>query len=233
MTYGKASDKMRAEVEEYDRPKAARSGAGVFGALIQNTQNITGVATPTAGSLAPAATRPGYQLSRYSAPTQAPTVQAWRPQSRASSSRAGSRPTSMHSSTAASIDGSQPSPQTSTTVGDGSNMKKVHSSDDMLSMKKRNKSALKLDNLHKMPLQAVRAGADVLKTGGHAVRNAEKWVMSGGKTPLISPGNEKRGDSYFGRPLTEEERRRKEYEQEKKRRRKAKEARKKQEIFVS
>jgi hypothetical protein len=113
-------------------------------------------------------------------------------------------------------------------------MKKVHSSDDMLAMKEkvRNRSGLRLDTLGKMPMQAVMASGQALKTGANTVRNAEKWVMSGGKTPLITPPGERRGDSYFGRPMTEEDRLRKEREAEKKRRRKAKEARKKQEIFI-
>lgn len=226
VTYDKPANKLKAEVDEYDRPKAARSGAGVFGALIQNTQNITGAATPTGATLAPAAARPGYQLNRYTLPSDVPqTASPWRPASRLSNGTARSRPTSVHSSTAVSDGGASPS-----------DMKKVHSSDDMLAMKDkvRNRSGLRLDTLHKMPMQAVMASGQALKTGANTVRNAEKWVMSGGKTPLITPPGERRGDSYFGKMMTEEEyRAKKEREADKKRRRKAKEARKKQEIFVS
>ena len=53
---------------EHSRPAAARSGAGVFGGLMLSTANIAGVATPAANTLAPIVNRPGYHLSRYSAP---------------------------------------------------------------------------------------------------------------------------------------------------------------------
>ncbi|SCZ87816.1 BZ3500_MvSof-1268-A1-R1_Chr2-3g05284 [Microbotryum saponariae] len=57
------------------RPEAARSGAGVFGGLMLSTANIAGAASPAATSLAPNATRPGYSLSRYSAPS-VPTIKS-------------------------------------------------------------------------------------------------------------------------------------------------------------
>jgi len=225
--------KAQEQIINKERPKAARSGAGVFGALIQNTQNISGAATPAASVLAPAAHRPGYQLSRYSLPdvTNAPnsTPAHWRPSSRPSS-RAASRPGSVHSSTAV-----EESPSTLRETRDDNEFKKTISSDDLSMLKKRNKSALKLENLKQLP--GVKQSGHALREGGHAIRNAEKWILSGGKTPLTTtPPNEKYSqDGYFpgSRPLTEDERRRREWEQEKKRRKKAKEARKKQEIFVS
>ncbi|OCF33455.1 hypothetical protein I316_04875 [Kwoniella heveanensis BCC8398] len=217
---------------QYNRPDAAKSGAGVFGALIQNTANLSGAATPAASSLAPAAKRPGYQLNRYSAPDQkAPEKNSpWRPPSRPSS-RAGSRPASVHSSTAVSQNGDSPSND------DVSFRKKAVSSDDLVSMrhqevgkphdefkKKRNKSGLKLDSIAALPVSA-------LKEGGKQIKSAEKWLLNAAKTPLGTPP-EKGGPDYFSRPLTEDERRRKEWEAEKKRRKKAREARKKQEIFI-
>ncbi|KAK8858543.1 hypothetical protein IAR55_002772 [Kwoniella newhampshirensis] len=216
---------------QYKRPDAAKSGAGVFGALIQNTQNITGAATPAGSSLAPAAKRPGYQLSRYSMPdvNEAPAKPAvWRPPSRPSS-RAGSRPGSVHSSTAVSRDGESPKDETFVNI-----RKKTISSDDLVGMrnqdesgsakKKRPKSALHLDSLANLPAQAFKEGSKGIKT-------AEKWLLSAHKTPGGTPP-EKGGVDYFSRPLTEDERRRKEWEAEKKRRKKAREARKKQEIFI-
>ncbi|KAK6908159.1 hypothetical protein I203_102160 [Kwoniella mangroviensis CBS 8507] len=229
---------------QYHRPDAAKSGAGVFGALIQNTANLSGAATPAGSALAPAARRPGYQLNRYSAPNLNPEekVQNWRPPSRPSS-RTGSRPTSVHSSTAVSRDGESPSQD------DLSIKKKAISSDDLVSMrrsenddssltlsskyqqsgqsqygKKKPKAPLKLDSLAALPVNA-------LKEGGKQIKSAEKWLLSAAKTPLGTPP-EKGGPDYFSRPLTEEERRRKEWEAEKKRRKKAREARKKQEIFI-
>ncbi|KII84961.1 hypothetical protein PLICRDRAFT_349447 [Plicaturopsis crispa FD-325 SS-3] len=53
--------------------KPVTPAAGVLGALIASTGNISGVAAPTASTLAPNIKRPGYHLSRYSlesAPTK-------------------------------------------------------------------------------------------------------------------------------------------------------------------
>jgi hypothetical protein len=227
-------------VKDSDRPKAARSGAGVFGALVQNTNNLAGYAAPVNASLAPAANRPGYQLSRYSAPdVNAPaSPKVWRPQSRSSS-----RPGSVHSSTAVS---SGDSPR------EGSDMKKALSTDDMMALRKNENSAsgtslntavksakfrpkgMTLESFGKLPVSALKSGGTALMKGGNFALNAEKWVMSGGKTPLRTPDMEKAGlPDYFPRPMTEDERRRKEWEKEKKRRKKAKAARKKKEVFVS
>ncbi|KAF7320954.1 hypothetical protein HMN09_00182100 [Mycena chlorophos] len=46
--------------------KPQRNSAGVLGALIASTGNITGAAAPTSSQLAPNIKRPGYHLSRYS-----------------------------------------------------------------------------------------------------------------------------------------------------------------------
>ncbi|WVR06319.1 hypothetical protein IAU60_003349 [Kwoniella sp. DSM 27419] len=220
---------------QYHRPDAAKSGAGVFGALIQNTANLSGAATPAASALAPAAKRPGYQLNRYSAPdvNQAEKVSQWRPPSRPSSragSRPGSRPASVHSSTAVS-NGDSP-------IEEGMMRKKAISSDDLVGMrpqdeykKRRNKSGLTLDSLANIPVAALKEGGKAFKEGGKQIKSAEKWLLSAGKTPLGTPP-EKGGGDYFNRPLTEDERRRREWEAEKKKRKKAREARKKQEIFI-
>lgn len=235
------------QIKEKDRPKAARNGAGVFGALVQNTNNLAGYAAPHNASLAPAANRPGYQLSRYSAPDvnapEAPKV--WRPTSRHSS-----RPGSVHSSTAVSMNGDSPRDN----VG-SSPMKKALSTDDMLAMRERKEredsaettvstathhskmklrpKTMTLDSLGKLPVSALKSGSTALLKGSSAVMNAERWVMSGGKTPLRTPTDEKGLPEYFPRPMTEDERRRREWEKEKKRRKKAKAARKKKEVFVS
>lgn len=46
------------------RPSSARSDAGVFGALVASTGNLSGPAAPAPSSLAPSVKRPGYRLSR-------------------------------------------------------------------------------------------------------------------------------------------------------------------------
>ncbi|OXC66991.1 hypothetical protein AYX13_04443 [Cryptococcus neoformans] len=218
---------------QYHRPDAAKNAGGVFGALIQNTQNLSGAATPAASTLAPAARRPGYQLNRYSLPDVNDETRRgpWRPPSRPSSG-AGSRPASIHSSTAVSGNGDSPRDDSGNSFGG----KKAISSDDLMNMrkanestlslggKKRPKTGLHLESLAQLPIAAV-------KGGGKQIKNAEKWLL-GGKTPLGSTPPEKGGADYFSRPLTEDERRRKEWEAEKKKRKKAREARKKQEIFI-
>lgn len=61
----RAADKIGLDVEsKHDRPKAARSGAGVMGALMQSTGNLTGAAAPHLSTVGPAAKRSGYRLSR-------------------------------------------------------------------------------------------------------------------------------------------------------------------------
>jgi hypothetical protein len=224
--------KAKHDISERDRPKAARSGAGVFGALIQNTGNLSGAATPAASTLAPAAKRPGYQLSRYSLPdvtSEAPAPRQWRPESRPPS-RMGSRPASVHSSTAVSRDGESPKEK------DDSPIRRNVSSDDVMNTRSNSNmdpvrvNKRKSKNLN-MNLNLGKISGNALKESGMALRTAEKWVMSGGRTPLRTPP-EKAMDGYFTRPMTEDERRRSEWEKEKKRRKKAREARKKQEIFV-
>ena len=194
--------------QDKDRPKAARSGAGVFGALIQNTGSLSGAATPTASTLAPAAKRPGYQLGRYSLS-----------EPDAAAARLASGPGSVHSSTAVSRSGDSPNDDTS--------FKNTLSSDDMLIMRgeKQRPRHVTLDSLGRLPGRA-------LKEGGYALKQTEKWILSGGKTPLITPP-EKGMPEYFHKPLTLDERKRREWEAEKKRRKKQKEARKQQLVFVS
>ncbi|GAA5897876.1 hypothetical protein JCM6882_005102 [Rhodosporidiobolus microsporus] len=65
----KLGDRLGLELEsERTRPAAARSSAGVFGGLVMGTAALAAPATPAGSSLAPLPTRPGYTLSRYSAP---------------------------------------------------------------------------------------------------------------------------------------------------------------------
>lgn len=131
-------------------------------------------------------------------------------------------------------------------------MKKALSTDDMMALRRTENSAsgtslntavksnkfrpkgMTLESFGKLPVSALKSGGTALMKGGNFALNAEKWVMSGGKTPLRTPDMEKAGlPDYFPRPMTEDERRRKEWEKEKKRRKKAKAARKKKEVFVS
>ena len=51
-----------------ERPKAARSSAGVFGGLIATTGNLIGAVSPLHAQLGPNPKRPGYTLDRYLLP---------------------------------------------------------------------------------------------------------------------------------------------------------------------
>lgn len=205
------------KIRDRDRPKAARSGAGVFGALMQNTANLSGVATPAASSLTPAPQRPGFQLNRFEIQDEPALPQAarpWRPESRPSS-RGGSRPASVHSSTAVSRDEDSPK---------GGAAPKYTPQDEQFGGK-RTRSGLHLDQLGKLPGAAFGSAAK-------GISNAEKWIT--GRTPPDRPM-----DGYFSRTLTglsmvsvEEDKKRKEREAAKRRRKRAREARKKQEIFI-
>ncbi|WVO12578.1 hypothetical protein L204_100182 [Cryptococcus depauperatus] len=227
---------------QYARPNAAKNGAGVFGALLQNTQNIAGAATPAASTLAPAAKRPGYQLSRYSLPDvdsdqRTESMKSpWRPPSRPSSradSCTGSRPASNYSSTTILRDGASPRQDSSF------EHKRAKSSDDLIGIrnasvndssltfsKNKRRSALHLENLAHLPMAAVKGSSK-------SIKNAEKWLAAG-MTPFVRTPPEKAGSDYLNSKLhlTEEEKKRKEWEAEKKKRKKAREARKKQEIFI-
>lgn len=145
----------------------------------------------------------------------------WRPESERPS-RPNSRPASIHSSTVVSASGDSP----------GDVLKKNTSSDDMLAMRGKRPKHYTLDSLGRLPAQALKMPEKALKEGGAAFKNAERWIMTGGKTPLGTPPEKDGMGGYFPRVLTEDERRRNEWEGEKKRRKKAKEARKKQEIFI-
>ncbi|GAA6014025.1 hypothetical protein JCM11491_003492 [Sporobolomyces phaffii] len=61
-------NRVRDVVDRGDRPDAARSNAGVFGGLVLGANNMAGVATPAATTIAPDIDRPGYHLSRYTSP---------------------------------------------------------------------------------------------------------------------------------------------------------------------
>ncbi|GAA5931937.1 hypothetical protein JCM10213_005896 [Rhodosporidiobolus nylandii] len=69
----KLGDRLGLELEtERTRPNAARSGAGVFGGLVLGAASLATPATPSGAALAPLPTRPGYHLSRFSAPDVRP-----------------------------------------------------------------------------------------------------------------------------------------------------------------
>ncbi|KAI0086031.1 hypothetical protein BDY19DRAFT_375413 [Irpex rosettiformis] len=72
------------------RPPSARNGAGVFGALVASTANLSGPAAPTSSSLAPSVKRPGYHLSRYSLDANVPLAPP------ATAIEPPSRPVSVH-----------------------------------------------------------------------------------------------------------------------------------------
>ncbi|KAI0051865.1 DUF1212-domain-containing protein [Auriscalpium vulgare] len=61
------------------RPAPERNAAGVWGALLASTGNITGAAAPTLSTVAPDAKRPGYHLSRYSLDSNVPTARPRHP----------------------------------------------------------------------------------------------------------------------------------------------------------
>ena len=225
--FRKAKDEVAEKIEDADRPVAAKSGAGVFGALLQSIANVSGVATPAASALAPAARRSGFQLNRFAIPeaTELPSLpKRWRPPS-SHSSRNNSRPPSIHSATPLSRDSDGKGRSRSgsdETKTDHSAPHKTEDAQASAHVAKRPKPFESL-SLGKIPGAALQAP-------GHALKSAEKWITS--KTPLTTPPSEALGE-YFLRPLTEEERHRREWERERRRKRKEKKARKKQEIFVS
>lgn len=185
-----------------DRPKAARSDAGVFGALIQNAGGMTAAAAPSSATLIPVAKKPGYHLSRYSLPSS-PVIGPQRAPGE------GSRPASAYSSTLADHSpAANDEPPRSASSDNLIMMKKpVKSSDDLASMKKDKKGSM-------LNLKSLEKGTAAFRN------NAEHWMMN--KSRPQTPMKE----------LTEDELKRKEWEAEKRRRKKEKAKRKKQEVFI-
>ncbi len=103
-----------------DRPRQARSGAGVFGALVANTATMAAPAAPASSTLVPSATKPGYQLNRYEL-KESPLPS---PRASFAASRPSSRPNSAlgaHESPRSSIFGEE----------------RAHSTDNLVEMRKR------------------------------------------------------------------------------------------------
>ncbi|GAA5919899.1 hypothetical protein JCM1841_002103 [Sporobolomyces salmonicolor] len=66
----KLGDKLGLELDtERTRPNAARSGAGVFGGLVTSATGLAAAAAPSAATLAPIPTKPGYSVARSAPPS--------------------------------------------------------------------------------------------------------------------------------------------------------------------
>jgi hypothetical protein len=224
----RAADKLGLDMDDYERPKAARNGGGVFGALIQNTGSLTGVATPAASSVVPDAKRPGYRLSRFSlndaresrTESPRPTSLYSRSETPHSATRVGTADDSPTSQTQM-VDGSHPLVRPATT----DNRPRPPMSLDLGARKSGKPFSIKsFTDLTHLPL-----------TPGAHFKNFMGGNRSQPGTPPSEYGGEKQPD-YFGerhiKRETEDDRRRKEWEAEKKKRRKAKEKKKQQEIFI-
>lgn len=219
-----------------NRPKAARSSAGVFGALIQNTGAVAAAAAPTSSTLIPSAKRAGYHLKRYELSGPPATSSAYESASRNSRSSLGSRsnsrptsrppsrPTSLYSSPTV-VDGGTPDDKNGAHIemvpldqqrskSSDNLQQQSKSSDNLLEMKKKARPRPKPISLKSIE------------------RGAEKWLKAP-RTPSFvgTPTRHESGD-HFAAAFGEEDRRHKEWEAEKRRRKKAKEQRKKQEVFI-
>ncbi|KAJ9124608.1 hypothetical protein QFC24_003401 [Naganishia onofrii] len=241
----KAADRLGIDVDE-DRPKSAISGGGVFGALIQNTGNLSGVATPAASQLVPNARRPGFTLARFSQEADQDLTEQSRPNSMFSS-----RPASLYARSESHLplgDNDRGSPETlrdTQVETDGMELlARATTTDDRDMMPRRPNNArlpsasgglkrpnrpfsLGLGKLGTMPHMPQTPGNSAFKSASH--------FFSGSRSQPTTPTSafSDKDSDYFGekaRLIEEEERRRKE---EKRRKKKAKEKKRKQEIFVS
>lgn len=200
------------------RPSAARSAGGVFGGLMLATGNIAGAATPAATKLAPQASRPGYHLSRYSAPD----VKTSRPRSLNETS---SRPESRHSS--------RPS-----TPGE--------SRDELESPKTgRTLFGSRPSSAYGPPTPPPHDLGPRSQTGlsDKSTKHKSAFSLSLPHTPFsfhsrppsvdYSPRKEGGGDYFAGHKETQEEREKREWEKEKRRRKKLRDKRKQEEVFIT
>ncbi|SGZ21452.1 BQ5605_C021g09368 [Microbotryum silenes-dioicae] len=188
------------------RPEAARSGAGVFGGLMLSTANIAGAASPAATSLAPNATRPGYNLSRYSAPS-VPTMKSGKTESSVDTSPENTASTSTLNN----------SPTASPPPGEA---RQTRQTPPNIKVPK-HKPTFSLADLtpHKISFFP-----------GASRPNSRPSSRPGSLHD--SPTYE--SSEYFPHTKeTQEERERREWEKEKRRRRKLREKRKQQEVFIT
>lgn len=203
-SFQKAVDAWR----DNDRPKTARSGAGVFGALVQSSGAIGAAAVPSSATLMPAAKKHGYHLNRYTlgekrgSASESPRSASWHLQ-HSPDPQQQQRPDSSYSVSTV-VEGM-------TETLEPESLPRNKSFDNVLTMKRKPKrpTPLHLKSFERLP--------------GLGIRSART-------TP-----DEKNGSGYFE---VEDERRRaddqrrREWEAEKKRRKKEKEKKKKQEIFI-
>ncbi|KAM0746504.1 DUF1212-domain-containing protein [Meredithblackwellia eburnea MCA 4105] len=200
------------------RPEMAKSSAGVFGGLVMSTGNIASVASPAATTLAPDSSRPGYHLSRYSAPTVKPQVEgrksfdmSWARSSSRPSSRPGSRPQSLYE---VDLDSSSKgeTPLNSPQLKSGGN----NTPPSAASLKSSKPTfSISLPHGPKLPFHS--------------------RPPSGENTPRREShlGDYFLGVGHSKEKETPEEREKREWEKEKRRRRKAREKRKAEQVFIT
>jgi hypothetical protein len=222
----RAADRLGLDVDDYDRPKGAKSGAGVFGALIQGAGSLTGAATPAGASLTANAKRPGYRLSRYSV-GDGPRE-----------SGDHSRPTSLYERSetpqSATRVNTDESPTSQTQMMPSSNALNRPATTD----NRTRPTAIELPPRTRSGKPfSIKSFTDLthlpLTPGSHF-----KNFMSGKGSQPGTPPSEygDRGSDYFTEKPTkwqlEDDRKREKWEAEKKKRKKAKEKKKQQEIFI-
>lgn len=221
----KTVDKFGLELDEWERPKNAKSGAGVFGALAQSTSSLSGIATPAASTLAPNAQRPGYSLSRFSLDGRKSQDRPSRPQSLFERSS-----TPPHGSG----NGDNGSPDSRTGMIDHPGLPRASTTDmgskpgKMEGSKSRPLKGFNMKSLSDLTHLPITPGSGHFKS----------IIGAGRKSQAGSPSSEYGGD-YFSEKhrlhekyKSEDDRKREKWEAEKKKRKKAKEKKKQQEIFI-
>lgn len=222
----KAADKLGLDVDDFERPKGAKNGAGVFGALMQSSGQLAGVATPSGATLVPNAKRPGYRLSRYSLGENRDSVDAPRPASMYERSE------TPQSTTRVNTDDS---PTSTTQMMAGHNpLDRAVTTDNRprptaIELPPRTRSGKPF---------SIKSFTDLthlpMTPGSHF-----KHFLSGkGSQPGTPPseyGGDRGSDYFTEKPSKwqlEDDRKREKWEAEKKKRKKAKEKKKQQEIFI-
>ncbi|TXT13524.1 hypothetical protein VHUM_00891 [Vanrija humicola] len=135
--------------KDTDRPKNARSGAGVFGALVQSSGAIGAAAAPSSATLMPAAKKHGYHLNRATLPL--------------SPDPGNQRPDSTYSVSTV-VEGG-----TETLGGGGDFVPRNKSFDNILTMKRRAKrpTPLSFDRLPGLGIRSARTTPDEKAGSGY------------------------------------------------------------------
>ena len=213
-----------------ERPKAARSGAGVFGALVATTGNLVGAVSPQHAQLGPNPKRPGFSLDRYLLPEMNAKTLKRTAQIVADAAPAPYRPSNVASPLASRSHSLPASPDAGERCDSSTQANSPTASGYATPHKKRPSSIIHF------PSRTITGGSSTDGQAGPRKRHllpgamTRAWTHSNLNTPDVNSGL---GPDYFG---PEAEKMHSEYhkqEWQRKLKKRAKDKKRKEEIFIT